>query len=86
MMGGPVSGCSIVKASALVRLCLGFFSFRDHIPFFQISYYSLAIILVSAFFSSFTLAVPMREVSCVGYEPRAWDPCSLQPILDGDTA
>ena len=24
----------------------------------------------------------MREVSCVGYTPRAWDPRSLQSILD----
>ena len=34
-------------------------------------------ILVSASFC-FTLAVPMREVSCVEYTPRAWDPRSLQ--------
>ena len=27
----------------------------------------------------------MREVSCVGYTPRAWDPCSLQSILDVPT-
>ena len=23
----------------------------------------------------------MREVSCVGYTPRAWEPRSLQPML-----
>ena len=33
--------------------------------------------------SCFTLAVPMREVSCVGYTPRAWDPRSLQSMLNG---
>ena len=31
--------------------------------------------------SSFTLSVPMREVSCVvRYTPRAWEPRSLQSI------
>ena len=40
-------------------------------------------ILVSASFSYFTLAVSMREVSCLGYTPRAWDLRSLQSILDG---
>ena len=34
------------------------------------------------FSSCFSLAAPMHEVSCVGYTPRAWDPCSLQSILD----
>ena len=37
---------------------------------------------MSALTSSFTLTVPMREVSCVEYSPRAWDPRSLQSILD----
>ena len=39
---------------------------------------SFAIILVSAPSSCFTLDAPMREVSCVGYTPRAWEPGSLQ--------
>ena len=56
---------------------------RTRVPLFYISYYSFAIILVSASSSCFTLAVPMREVYCVGYTPRAWDPRSLQPVLDG---
>ena len=43
--------------------------------------YSLTIILVSAPTSCFTFAVPMREVSCVGYTLRAWDLRSLQFIL-----
>ena len=29
------------------------------------------------------LAVPMREVSCVGYRPRAWDLRSLLSMLNG---
>ena len=56
---------------------------RAHVSFFQISYYSLAIILVSVSSSFITLAIPMREVFCVGYTPRAWDPRYLQAILDG---
>ena len=40
-------------------------------------------ILVSAFSSHFTLAVPMSEVSCVEYTLRAWDPRSLQSMLNG---
>ena len=49
---------------------------------FHISYNSLTIILVSAPTVSFALAVSMREVYCVEYTPRAWDPRSLQSILD----
>ena len=48
-----------------------------HVPFFQISCYS-CIILVSVPSCSFTLVVLMREVYCVIYTPRAWDPRSLQ--------
>ena len=40
-------------------------------------------ILVSASSSYFTFAVPMREVSFVGYISLAWDPCSLQFTLNG---
>ena len=73
---------SIVKSSALVRFCLGLSPpYSVHVPSFHISYYSL-IILVSAPSSCFTLAVPMREVYCVEYTPCAWDPRSLQSILD----
>ena len=39
--------------------------------------YSLAIILVFAFFSCFTLALPMRGVCCEECPLRAWDPRSL---------
>ena len=53
-----------------------------HIPSFHISYYSITLILVYASFSYFTLAVSMREVPCVGYTPRAWDPRSPQSILN----
>ena len=53
------------------------FSPSCHVPFFQISYYSITMILLSVSSSCFTLAVPMREVSCVGYTPRAWDPRSV---------
>ena len=38
--------------------------------------------IVSAPTSSFTLAVSMREVNCAGYTP-AWDPRSLQSMLNG---
>ena len=31
----------------------------------------------------FTLVVPMREVSCVGYTHRAWEPRSLLSMLNG---
>ena len=48
-----------------------------HVSFFHVSYYSLAMILVSASSSCFTVAVSIREVYCVRYEPRAWDPSSL---------
>ena len=40
-------------------------------------------ILVSASSSYVTLAVSMREVSCVGCTLRAWDPHSLFSILKG---
>ena len=33
--------------------------------------------------SCFTLAVPRREVSCVGYTSSAWEPRFLQFLLDG---
>ena len=39
--------------------------------------------LVSASSSYLTLAVPMLEVSFVGYTSRAWDLSSLKSILDG---
>ena len=53
---------------------------------FKISYSSLAIILAFASSSCFTLAVPMREVYCVGYKPRAleWDPRSLHAVYTID--
>ena len=64
------------------KLCLfEIFHPRAHVPFFQISYYSLAIILMSASSSCFTHDVLMREVPYVGYTPRAWYPRSLQSIL-----
>ena len=72
------------RSSVLVRSCFGLF--YPIVPTFlllQISHNSLAMILVSASSSYFTLAVPMREVYCVGYAPRAWDPRSLLSILDG---
>ena len=60
----------------------GTFLLRAHVPSFYTSYYSLTITLVSAPTSCFTFAVSMREVYCVGCTPRAWDPRSLQSILD----
>ena len=72
---------SIVRSLALVRPCFGL-SYSPHVPSFHISYYSLTITLVSAPTSCFTLSVPMREVYCVRYTPRAWDSRSLLSILD----
>ena len=71
----------------LVRTCLGRFYFVSCSRFF-LSYFILPNILLlflCAPTSSFTLAVPMREVYCVRllrYTPRAWDPHSLQSILN----
>ena len=55
------------------------FPLRAHVPFFHISYSSITMILASASSSCFTLAVPMRDVPCVEYTPRAWDPRSYSP-------
>ena len=62
------------------KVLFGTFPPRAHVIFFQISYYS-CIILVFASSSCFTLAVPMREVYCVG--PCTWNPRSSQFILNG---
>ena len=66
---------SIVRSLALVRPCFGLL--YAHVPFFQISYYSLTIIFVSASSSCFTLTVSMREEYCMGYITRAWGLRSL---------
>ena len=50
--------------------------------FLSFIFHTISLILVSASSSCYTLAVPMREVSCVGYRPRAWDLRSLQCALD----
>ena len=73
---------TIGRSLALIMPCLELPSYSAHVPFFHISYYSLTTIVVSAPTSSFILAVSMREVYCVGYTPHAWDPRSLQSILD----
>ena len=52
---------------AVVRPCVALFSLIVSIPFFHFSYHSFTMILVLASSSCFTLDVPMREVSCVGY-------------------
>ena len=56
-----------------IRLVSAYVTFR------RISYTSITMILVFASSSYFTLPVPMREVSCVGDTPRAWDPRSYSP-------
>ena len=38
---------------------------------------------MSASSSFSTLAVLMRNVSSMGYTPRAWDPSSLESMLNG---
>ena len=53
------SGSSVGRSLALIRPCLTLFTLRANVPFFQISYNSIAITLVSAPTSYFTLAVPM---------------------------
>ena len=58
----------IVRALALVRPCLGLFPFVHTFLFFQTFYYSLAVILLSIYSSCLTLAVPIREVSCVDHK------------------
>ena len=67
---------------ALIRPCLELFP-SSIVPTFlpSIFHTTLTIILVSVSSSSFTLAVSMSEVYCVGYTPRAWDPCFLQCVL-----
>ena len=70
--------------AALVRLCFGVFLLRVHVPFFQISYYSLAIILVSVVSSYFCLAVLYSHLwlwfhtyltTCIGMsKPRHFHP------------
>ena len=61
-----LTGRSIVTSLALVRPCLALFPLvvHAHVPSFHISY-SFTIILVSAYSFYLTLAVPIREVSCV---------------------
>ena len=77
------SGSSIIRSLELVTSCLGLFApYSAHVPSFHISRYSLTIILASAPTFSFTLAVPIREVYCAKYTPRAWDLRSLQFIIN----
>ena len=68
---------------ALVRSCLGLSPLRAHFLSFYVSYYSLTIILLSSSSSYLHLAVPMHKVFCADYAPRAWDPRSLQFMLNG---
>ena len=72
---------SVVQILSASQVLFEIFPLRAHVPSSHISYYS-RIILVSVSSSSFTLAVPMRRVSSVGYTPRAWDPRSLQSLLN----
>ena len=55
-----------------------------HVPFFHISDYSITITLVSAPSSYFIYPYcsHARDIYCVGYTSRAWDPRSLESILD----
>ena len=57
----------------------GTFPFRAHVSFIHSS---IAINLVSVFYSCFTFAITTRNTSCITYTSRAWDPRSLQFILD----
>ena len=73
----------IVISLAPVRSCLGLFSF---VPTFFSFIFHTTILLYFLYLPSssyFTLAVPMREVSCVEYTPCVWDPRSQQSMLNG---
>ena len=69
-------------ASAQLMSCLGLFHIVPTFLFISLTTI-LPLFLCLLFHLSFTLAVPMCEVASVGHAPRAWDPCSLQAILDG---
>ena len=56
--------------------------YSAHVPSYHTSYYSFTITLASASSSCFTLTLPRLEVFCVGYTPSAWDPRSLQSVLN----
>ena len=64
----------IIEILTEIKCVLEFFLPCPHVSFPQVSYYSLVLTLVSASSSFFTFVVPMREVSCGGYTPRAWEP------------
>ena len=61
----------IVGSLALVRLCLKRFILCTRVALSHTSFYSFPIILVFVSFR-FTLAVSERDVSYVGYTPRAY--------------
>ena len=72
------------RSLALVKSCLRAFPpLQRPRCFFQISYWSPAIVLVSAPSSCFTLAVPMRKGPCEGHTLRACEPSSLPSMLNG---
>ena len=74
------SGSFIVRSLALVRLCLGLFLFVSTFLSSLFLTTRITMILVSGSSSYFTLALPMREVSCVRNAPRACDPRYLSML------
>ena len=50
------------------------------IPYFILPFYYDSSV---CFYSYFTLAVPMREVSCVGYTLRSWNLRTILSMLSG---
>ena len=64
----------ILSASSAL---FGTFLLRIHVPFFQISYYSIAIWVLCLFLSLVSSLLFPCARYCVGYTPRAWDPRSL---------
>ena len=68
----------IVRSLALVRPCLGLF------PLVSTFVSSIYVLFHFYYYSHvcFTLAVHMREVSCVGFTLRAWEPLSLLSMLN----
>ena len=87
MVGGLASlGEPIVRSLALVRPCLGLSPSPPVIvPTFLPSIFHTTLLLLFLCLLlplPSSLLFPMREVYCVGYTPCAWDPRSLQSILD----
>ena len=81
----PQPQVRLVNSSEIQQVRLGRLTLLIFVPTF-LSFISHATLLLLysrvSSFSYFSFAVPMREVSCMGYTPRAWDPRSVQSMLN----